>query len=51
MFVLPAYKWESLNEIINANNSSTNKCNLSEEDYITFVSKVAAENKQIVCDK
>lgn len=47
----PAYKWESLNEIINANNSSTKKCNLSEEDYITFVSKVAAENKQIVCDK
>ena len=47
----PAYKWESLNEIINANNFSTKKCNLSEEAYITFVSKVAAENKQIVCDK
>ena len=47
----PAYKWESLNEIINANNSSAKKCNLSEEAYITFISKVAAENNQIVCDK
>ena len=47
----PAYKWENLNEIINSNNSFTPKCNLSEQDYITFVSKVAAENKQIVSDK
>ena len=47
----PAYKWQKLNEIINTNNLSAKKCNLSEEDYITFVSKVAAENKQIVCDK
>lgn len=47
----PAYKWESLNNIINEHNSSQDKCNLSEEMYIKFVSKVAAENKLIVSDK
>lgn len=47
----PAYKWSSLNDIINKNNKSKKTCNLSEESYITFVSKVAAENKQIVSDK
>ena len=46
----PAYKWESLNEIINANNSSSNKCNLSEEAYIRFITEVATVNKQIVSD-
>jgi hypothetical protein len=47
----PTYKWTHLNDIINANNSSKIKCNLSEEAYIKFVSKVAVENKQIVSDK
>ena len=45
------YCWDKLNEIINRYNSTQHTCNMTEEDYITFVSKVAAENKQIVCDK
>lgn len=45
------YCWDKLNEIINSHNSTESICNMTEEAYITFVSKVAAENKQIVCDK
>ena len=45
------YCWDKLNEIINMHNSTQQTCNMTEEAYITFVSKVAAENKQIVCDK
>ena len=45
------YCWDKLNEIINRYNSTQHTCNMTEEDYITFVSKVAAANKQIVCDK
>lgn len=45
------YCWDKLNEIINNHNSTQIICNMTEEAYINFVSKVAAENKQIVCDK
>lgn len=47
----PAYKWDSLNEIINENNSSEIKCNLSEEKYIQFLEDTATKNKLIVSDK
>jgi len=48
----PAYKWDLLNDIINANSTNKNKkCKMSEKDYLTFLSKVAAENKKIVTDK
>ncbi len=44
-------RWNALNSIIKEHTQNDCNCNLTEEDYITFVSKVAAENKQIVSEK
>lgn len=48
---IPTYKWEKLNEIINSHNTTQDKCTLSEEGYIKFVSKVVDENNHIVTDR
>lgn len=48
---IPSYKWENLNTIINEHNSSQTKCDLSEEEYIKFLSEVATKNQLIVSDK
>ena len=48
---LPSYKWAVLNKIINENNKTNNKCELSEEAYIKFLNRVVSGNKKIVCDR
>ncbi len=49
---IPDYKWSNLNDIINEHSVTTSeKCNLSEDAYISFLKDVATKNKNIITDK
>ena len=47
---IPSYKWSELNDLINGfKTQNTNKtCNISEEDYIGFLIKVANNNHSLI---
>lgn len=50
----PDYKWADLNAIINSNrtdNHELNPCQLSEEEYISFLDNVATRNTELITDK
>lgn len=51
--ILPKFKWSELNEIINANKTDgfdLPPCNMSEEDYQTFIRQVATANPNIISE-
>ncbi len=49
----PSYKWDALNIIINSHVPSrvNPDCNMSENDYLVFLTQVATNNKQIITYK
>lgn len=50
---LPAYKWDSLNSIINAHVTTgiAANCNMNEESYQNFLRTTASQNTDIISDK
>lgn len=50
---LPAYKWDSLNSIINAHVTTgiVADCNMNEEAYQEFLRNIASQNTDIISDK
>lgn len=51
--ILPKFKWDELNEIINTNKTegyNLPPCNMTEEDYQEFIKKVATENPNIISE-
>lgn len=51
--ILPKFRWEDLNEIINSNKTEgfdLPPCNMSEEDYQDFIRQVATANPNIISD-
>lgn len=50
---LPAYKWDSLNSIINAHVTTciAANCNMNEESYQDFLRTTASQNTDIISDK
>lgn len=50
---LPAYKWDSLNDIINAHVTTgiAADCNMNEESYQSFLSNITSQNTDIISDK
>lgn len=50
---LPAYKWNSLNEIINSHVTSgiIANCNMNEDSYQDFLRNITSQNTDIISDK
>lgn len=50
---LPAYKWDSLNNIINAHVTTgiATDCNMNEDSYQEFLRNITSQNTDIISDK
>ena len=50
---LPAYKWDSLNDIINAHVTTgvSADCNMNEDSYQEFLRNITSQNTDIISDK
>ncbi len=50
--MVPSYKWDSLNKIINAHSSNkSSRCAMSEEGYQAFLKTVVNDNPCLLCDR
>lgn len=50
---LPSYKWDSLNDIINAHVTTgiAANCNMNENSYQEFLRNITSQNNNIISDK